>query len=99
MKLNEIRDNDYARKNRKRVGRGIGSELETSGKGHKGQKSRSGVVIKGLKVVKCLFIEDCLNMDLIIFLEKIFNYKFRKYSKLNESGKINNKVKLMRTHY
>ena len=50
MKLNEIRDNDYARKNRKRVGRGIGSGTgKTSGKGHKGQKSRSGVAIKGFE--------------------------------------------------
>ena len=43
MKLNEIRDNDYARKNRKRVGRGTGSGVgKTAGRGHKGQKSRSG---------------------------------------------------------
>ena len=43
MKLNEIRDNQGARKSRVRVGRGIGSGLgKTAGRGHKGQKSRAG---------------------------------------------------------
>jgi large subunit ribosomal protein L15 len=43
MKLNELRDNPGARTSRKRLGRGIGSGLgKTSGKGHKGQNSRSG---------------------------------------------------------
>ena len=44
MNLNVIEDNKYATKNKKRVGRGIGSGTgKTSGKGHKGQKARSGV--------------------------------------------------------
>ena len=48
MKLNEIKDNDGARKSRMRVGRGIGSgKGKTSGRGQKGQKSRSGVAING----------------------------------------------------
>ncbi len=50
MKLNELRDNEGATHPRKRVGRGIGSGLgKTSGRGHKGQKSRSGVAIKGFE--------------------------------------------------
>lgn len=50
MRLNEIKDNDTARQNRKRVGRGIGSgKGKTSGKGHKGQKARAGVAIKGFE--------------------------------------------------
>jgi len=50
MLLNEIKDNDGATKNRKRVGRGIGSgKGKTAGRGHKGQKSRSGVSIKGFE--------------------------------------------------
>lgn len=50
MKLNEIRDNEGARKGRVRVGRGIGSGLgKTGGRGQKGQKSRSGVSIKGFE--------------------------------------------------
>ena len=43
MRLNEISDNAGAPRPRKRRGRGIGSGLgKTSGKGHKGQKARSG---------------------------------------------------------
>ena len=50
MKLNDIRDNPGARKSRVRVGRGIGSGLgKTAGRGQKGQKSRSGVSIKGFE--------------------------------------------------
>jgi large subunit ribosomal protein L15 len=43
MELNSIKPADGAKKARRRVGRGIGSGLgKTSGRGHKGQKSRSG---------------------------------------------------------
>lgn len=50
MKLNEIKDNAGARKGRMRVGRGIGSgKGKTSGRGVKGQKSRTGVSIKGFE--------------------------------------------------
>lgn len=43
MKLNSIQPAEGSRKTRKRVGRGIGSGLgKTGGRGHKGQKSRSG---------------------------------------------------------
>ncbi|NNC71774.1 MAG: 50S ribosomal protein L15 [Sphingomonadaceae bacterium] len=50
MKLNEIKDNEGARKGRIRVGRGIGSgKGKTGGRGMKGQKSRSGVAIKGFE--------------------------------------------------
>lgn len=50
MKLNEIRDNQGATKDRIRVGRGIGSgKGKTAGRGHKGQKSRSGVAVDGFE--------------------------------------------------
>lgn len=50
MKLNQLSDIPAARQDRKRIGRGIGSGTgKTSGKGHKGQKSRSGVSIKGFE--------------------------------------------------
>jgi large subunit ribosomal protein L15 len=50
MKLNDIRDNAGARKGRIRVGRGIGSgKGKTAGRGQKGQKSRSGVAVKGFE--------------------------------------------------
>ncbi len=50
MKLNDIRDNAGARKGRMRVGRGIGSgKGKTAARGQKGQKSRSGVAVKGFE--------------------------------------------------
>jgi large subunit ribosomal protein L15 len=50
MKLNELHDNPGATKKRKRVGRGPGSGTgKTGGRGIKGQKSRSGVAIKGFE--------------------------------------------------
>ena len=43
MELNSIKPAEGAKKPRRRLGRGIGSGLgKTSGRGHKGQKSRSG---------------------------------------------------------
>ena len=48
MKLNELSDNIGAVKSKKRIGRGAGSgKGKTGGRGLKGQKSRSGVSIKG----------------------------------------------------
>ena len=50
MRLNELRDNPGARKGRKRVGRGIASgKGKTAGRGQKGQKSRSGVALRGFE--------------------------------------------------
>jgi large subunit ribosomal protein L15 len=49
-KLNDIRDNDGARKGRMRIGRGIGSgKGKTGGRGGKGQTARSGVAINGFE--------------------------------------------------
>lgn len=42
MKLHELKPAEGSRKNRKRVGRGPGGTDKTAGRGHKGQKSRSG---------------------------------------------------------
>jgi large subunit ribosomal protein L15 len=50
MKLNDLRDNDGARKGRMRVGRGIGSgKGKTAGRGQKGAKARSGVSVNGFE--------------------------------------------------
>lgn len=50
MKLNQIADNPGSRHYKTRVGRGIGSgKGKTSGRGVKGQKSRTGVSIKGFE--------------------------------------------------
>ena len=48
MQLNQLKSDN--KKSKKRIGRGIGSGTgKTSGKGHKGQKARSGVSIKGFE--------------------------------------------------
>lgn len=50
MKLNELSPKEGSKKLRTRVGRGIGSgKGKTGGRGVKGQKSRSGVAIKGFE--------------------------------------------------
>ena len=50
MKINELKSNKISNKRPKRVGRGAGSGLgKTSGRGVKGQKSRSGVSINGFE--------------------------------------------------
>ena len=49
-KLNELSDNEGARKKRMRVGRGPGSgKGKTAGRGVKGQKARSGVALRGFE--------------------------------------------------
>jgi large subunit ribosomal protein L15 len=49
MKLNTLNTKTMIKK-KKRLGRGIGSTKgKTSGRGHKGQKSRSGVAIKSFE--------------------------------------------------
>jgi len=50
MRLNEIKDKHGARKERVRIGRGIGSGLgKTGGRGGKGQTARTGVAIGGFE--------------------------------------------------
>ena len=50
MKLNTIQANEGSRHVSKRVGRGIGSgKGKTCGSGHKGQRARTGVAIKGFE--------------------------------------------------
>jgi len=72
MKLSELKAVPGSRKDRKRVGRGIGSGTgKTSGRGHKGQKSRSGgnphPWFEGGQM-PC--IEGCRREVLLIFLKK-----------------------------
>ena len=50
MRLNELADRAGSAKKGRRLGRGIGSGRgKTSGRGHKGQKSRAGVSLKGFE--------------------------------------------------
>jgi ribosomal protein L15 len=61
MELNTIQPADGAKHYKRRVGRGIGSGLgKTAGRGHKGQKSRSGGFHKvASKAVKCRCSAAC----------------------------------------
>ena len=61
MKLNTLIKTNYPKL---RVGRGIVLKRKTSGRGVKGQKSRSGVAIKSFEEDKCLFTEDFKKEDL-----------------------------------
>ena len=50
MRINQIKSTPTSNKKKKRVGRGAGSGFgQTAGRGNKGQKSRSGVSIKGFE--------------------------------------------------
>ena len=50
MRINQIKSTPTSNKKKKRVGRGAGSGFgKTAGRGNKGQKSRSGVAIKGFE--------------------------------------------------
>ena len=67
LSLNSL-TNDGTKSNRKRVGRGIGSgNGKTAGRGHKGQKSRSGgLYLDGLKVDKCHSSKDYQNLVFLL---------------------------------
>lgn len=81
MKLNELADHSGARKTRMRVGRGIGSgKGKTAGRGHKGQKSRSGVAINGFEGGQMP-----IHMRLP---QRGFNNKFRKHYNVVNLGRL-----------
>ena len=94
MKLNELKSSNF--KPKKRLGRGIGSTKgKTSGRGHKGQKSRSGVAIKSFeggqmplyrRLPKRAFNQFKKNKVGYINLDKI--------QKLFDENKINSEIKI-----
>lgn len=72
MRIHELKPAPGSKANRKRVGRGIGSGFgKTSGKGHKGQKSRSGGLKDlTLRAVKHLCSGVCLKEVLLMCSKK-----------------------------
>ncbi len=77
MKLNELRDNQGARKSATRVGRGVGSgKGKTCGRGVKGQKSRTGVSRRAL------VLKEGGQMSLVRRMPKkgFNNYTAKKYA-------------------
>ncbi len=110
MHLNTLKSKSS--KNKKRLGRGIGSgKGKTSGRGHKGQKSRSGVAIKSFeggqmplyrRLPKRGFKSFKNKNDLaLINLSKIQDMIYNK--KINEKEKINlsnlQKIKFINKKY
>ena len=74
MYLNSLIKNN---KKKIRVGRGIGSgKGKTSSRGHKGQKSRSGVAIKSFEGGQMPLFRRLLKEDLKILKKKYSNTKF-----------------------
>lgn len=73
MKLHELSPAPGSRKERKRVGRGTGSGTgKTSGRGHKGQNSRSGGGVRpGFEGGQTRCIVACRNADLLINAERV----------------------------
>ena len=66
MRLNTLSPAEGAKHSAKRLGRGIGSGLgKTGGRGHKGQKSRTGGGVRRGFEVKCLYIVVYLNLVLL----------------------------------
>jgi ribosomal protein L15 len=63
LRLNELAPAEGAKREHRRVGRGIGSGVgKTGGRGVKGQSSRTGwYLAQVLKAVKCRYIVVCLN--------------------------------------
>ena len=91
MRLNDLRDNPGARGARKRIGRGIGSGSgKTAGRGHKGQKSRSGVSLLG---------KEGGQMPLYRRLPKRgFKNNFRKRFNAVNVGRLQTAIETERTH-
>ena len=74
MKLHELSPVEGSKKDSKRIGRGHGSGWgKTSGKGHKGQKARSGGSIRprDLRAVRCLYSVVSLKEVSTIFLLRL----------------------------
>jgi len=109
MKLNSLKSN--RKQNVKRLGRGIGSgKGKTSGRGHKGQKSRSGVAIKSFeggqmplyrrlpkRGFKSIKVNDIAYINLSKLQIAISNKKILPNSKINLKNL--QKIKLINNKY
>ena len=96
MKLNSI--NIKILKKTKRLGRGIGSSKgKTSGRGHKGQKSRSGVAIKSFEGGQMPLYRRLPKRGFKAFKKKIAKINLNKITKMFESKRIlpKNKIDLL----
>ena len=98
MKLNTL--SSRALKSKKRLGRGIGSSKgKTSGRGHKGQKSRSGVAIKSFEGGQMPLYRRLPKRGFKSFANKkniaIINLSRIQDIINNEKNKVDNKISLL----
>lgn len=106
MRLNELKDNEGARKVRKTIGRGIGSgKGKTCGMGHKGQHARCGHGLNGFEGGQTPIYRRLPKRGFVNFnREKAFELDFNKINVLIERGitQINKEVlvkeKMMKKH-
>ena len=91
MKINELKSTLTSNKKRKRVGRGAGSGFgKTAGRGVKGQKSRSGVAIKGFEGGQMPLYRRLPKRGFKnIFSKKIQSINFNHITNIIEKYKIN----------
>ena len=96
MKLNNLTKTNYPKL---RVGRGIGSgKGKTSGRGVKGQKSRSGVAIKSFEGGQMPLYRRLPDLELLLKNKKIKpqdEINFKNLSEKNLIGKRFNKLKIL----
>ncbi|WP_208437702.1 50S ribosomal protein L15 [Bartonella taylorii] len=91
MKLNELRDCVGATRDRKRVGRGIGSGTgKTGGRGVKGQSSRSGVSLNGFEGGQMPIYRRLPKRGFKNFFAKTYNeVSLRRIQSAVDTGKLN----------
>ena len=91
MKINELKSTLTSNTKRKRVGRGSGSGLgKTAGRGYNGQKSRSGVAIKGFEGGQMPLYRRLPKRGFKnIFAKKIQSINFNQIKHIVEKYKIN----------
>ena len=96
MKLNDLKSDPLSKSNKKRIGRGIGSgKGKTSGKGHKGQKSRSGVSIKGFEGGQMPLHRRLPKHGFKNYFRKTYEIiNLSDLQKAIDSGKLNSKTKI-----
>jgi len=94
MKINELKSTSISRKKKKRVGRGAGSGMgKTSGRGVKGQKSRSGVSINGFEGGQMPLYRRLPKRGFNnVFSKKIQKINFKQLNLLIEKYKLDTKL-------
>ena len=99
MKLHQLKPAAGATKNRKRLGRGVGSGLgKTAGRGTKGHNSRSGGGVRpGLKAARCHSIAGCRNAASPIYSRKRWPLSIYRTWPVLKAGSVVDEAALVRS--